>query len=129
MSKAEITFAVLFSCTYFCPLKYSVFGNVIVCSLVTVYQKGEPHASNVRKPLCQCCTRARIVINIPLFASACSSPCYPHDYEKITIISFELHIEVLNVCIFCFSNRLQILKGYFVLQTDSVFGSDDRYLI
>jgi len=76
--------------------------------------------SNVHKLLCQYCTRTRIVI-----ASCCSSPYCPHEYEKITIMSFELHIEVLNASIFYFSNRLKFLKGYFALQMDSVFGSDD----
>jgi hypothetical protein len=47
--------AVLFTCILFYPLKFSVSWNVILCSLATVYQNGEPHVSNVHKLLCKFC--------------------------------------------------------------------------
>lgn len=68
MAEAEYhACAVWFPCIHFYPLKFSVFWNMIHCSLATVYQNGEPHVSNVHKLLCQyCTTRTHIVINMPL---------------------------------------------------------------
>lgn len=42
---------------------------------------------------------------------------------------FELHIEVLNESVYCFSNRLKFVKSYVAFQTDSVLGLEDFHLI